>query len=295
MQALTDFLPLDETLSVSTVRSNAVAEAQRCEAEWGDEQMSCSDGCPRDGGHLPRPDGPLTVGIDGGYGRDGAEKQRPFAVIVGKSILAFRREAAEDVPSRQGLGFVQTYAQKPKRRLFEVLTSQGVQLHQPRTFLADGGDTVRDLQVYLRPEAEPLLDWFHVSMRLRKSRGTDQGLRDHALIATLLGTVLRVSELLAIDVAQYHARGFVNVLRKGAHMQKFIPIQNPHREVLDPWLEERREGEGPIFLTRSGKRLAGPRPFSSSSVWASRRMPISPRSNTSRCHPMCSGIRSSEK
>jgi integrase/recombinase XerD len=56
------------------------------------------------------------------------------------------------------------------------------------------------------------------TLRVRKGRGTDQGLRDHALIAALLGTGLRVSELLAVDVAQYDTRGFVNVLCKGGHV-----------------------------------------------------------------------------
>jgi hypothetical protein len=51
---------------------------------------------------------------------------------------------------------------KPKRRLFEMLQSQGHQLNQQITFLSDGGDTVRDLQLYLSPEAEHLLDWFHL-------------------------------------------------------------------------------------------------------------------------------------
>ena len=78
VQALTDFLPVDETLSVSTVRSNALAVAQRCEAELGEEQMSFIEGCPRDWGHLLIPDGPITVGIDGGYGRDWEEKKRQF-------------------------------------------------------------------------------------------------------------------------------------------------------------------------------------------------------------------------
>ena len=37
---------------------------------------------------------------------------------------------------------------------------------QAITFLSDGGDTVRDLQLYLSPLAEHLLDWFHITMRI---------------------------------------------------------------------------------------------------------------------------------
>jgi site-specific recombinase XerD len=102
-------------------------------------------------------------------------------------------------------------------------------------------------QIRLRTAAQTL--------RVRTGRGTDQGQRDHALIATLLGTGLRVSELLAIDITQYNQRGFVNVLRKGGHVQRFIPIQKQHRDVLDAWLEQRGNVPGPLFPTRSGKRL----------------------------------------
>ena len=63
-------------------------------------------------------------------------------------------------------GFVQTYDTRPKRRLFEVLRAQGLQLNQQVTFLTDGGEDVRDLPLYLNPQAEHLLDWFHVTMRL---------------------------------------------------------------------------------------------------------------------------------
>lgn len=51
-------------------------------------------------------------------------------------------------------GFVQTHDEKPKRRLFEVLKSQGMQMNQQVVFFSDGGDDVRELQMYLNPEAE---------------------------------------------------------------------------------------------------------------------------------------------
>jgi hypothetical protein len=177
-QALKDFLPVDETLSVSTVRTNALAVAQRCEAELGDEPMSFIDGCPRDWEQLAIPDGPITVGIDGGYVRDWDEQKGHFEVIVGKSILAFTREDEEDIPSSKCFGVVQTFDMKPKRRLFEVLQSQRHQLNQQITFLSDGGDTVRDLQLYLNPHAEHLLDWFHVAMRLTVLQQIAKGLPD---------------------------------------------------------------------------------------------------------------------
>ena len=52
------------------------------------------------------------------------------------------------------------------RRLFEVLKSQGMQANQQVNFLSDGADTVRDLQLYMNPDAEHILDWFHITMRL---------------------------------------------------------------------------------------------------------------------------------
>src|SRR5262249_33665448 len=76
--------------------------------------------------------------------------------------LAFKREEDEDHPSSKRFGFVQTVDTKPTRRLYEVLKSQGFQLNQQITFLSDGGDEVRDLQLYMSPEAEHIVDWFHL-------------------------------------------------------------------------------------------------------------------------------------
>jgi hypothetical protein len=166
VEALTDFLPLEVTLDVKTVRHDTLKIAERCEAELGEEHGSFIEGCPRDWANLPLPDGPITVGIDGGYVRDWDTKKHNFEVIVGKSTLAFTRDEEEPMPSSKRFGFVQTLDQKPKRRLYEVLQSQGMPLNQQSTFLSDGSDTVRDLQLFMSPEAEHILDWFHLSMKL---------------------------------------------------------------------------------------------------------------------------------
>ena len=55
---------------------------------------------------------------------------------------------------------------EPKRRLFELLKSQGMQPNQQVDFLSDGSEDVRTVQLYLSPQAEHLLDWFHLTMRL---------------------------------------------------------------------------------------------------------------------------------
>src|SRR5215475_5564766 len=64
------------------------------------------------------------------------------------------------------LRFVQTYDEKPKRRLFELLKGQGMQMNQRVMFFSDGGTDIREVQLYLNPEAEHYLDWFHITMRL---------------------------------------------------------------------------------------------------------------------------------
>ena len=60
---------------------------------------------------------------------------------------------------------MQSYGTKPKRRLFELMKSQGLQANQQVTFLSDVADDVRELPLYLSPESEHWLDWFHPRLR----------------------------------------------------------------------------------------------------------------------------------
>jgi hypothetical protein len=169
---MADVLPLDAQVNAASIRNHLHQVAQRAEDELGDERASFIDGCQRDWAALPRPPAPLTVGIDGGYVRQWDDKHKHFELIVGKSM--------QEEGDSKCFGFVQTYDEKPKRRLFEVLKSQGMQMNQQVVFLSDGGDDVRELQMYLNPEAEHYLDWFHVTMRLTVMGQYAKGLPEQA-------------------------------------------------------------------------------------------------------------------
>src|SRR6266478_6004380 len=167
LDALQDFLPLDLTLDVKTVRYDTLKVAKRLEAELGENQASCIEGESSDWELLPPPEGSFTVGVDGGYVRNWVDKKHKFEVIVGKSIRSFaKREEENKTPSLKRFGFVQTLDTKSKRRLYEVLHSQGLQMNQEITFLADGNDTLRELQLEMSPKATHILDWFHLTMKL---------------------------------------------------------------------------------------------------------------------------------
>jgi len=73
-------------------------------------------------------------------------------------------------------------------------------------------------------------------LRVRRGPGTDQGLRNHALFAALLGSGLRVSEVLNLEREQYTGKGFTRVQAKGGVMRDFVPLHREVRQVLDEWL-----------------------------------------------------------
>ena len=158
---LGELLPIGRHLNATTVRRHQQRVAARLEGELGEERPWFVSGCQLEWANLPRPDAPLIVGIDGGYvhARDGTDRKAGwFEVIAAKSY-------SEDQPGKC-FAFVHTYDEKPRRRFFEVLSRQGLKANQQVTFMSDGGDTVRQLQLYITPHGEHILDWFHVTMRL---------------------------------------------------------------------------------------------------------------------------------
>ena len=91
LEALKDFLPLDITLDVKTVRYDTLKVAKRLEAELGDEQQRFITGSPSEWDLLPRPEGSFKVGIDGGYVRNWFAKKHQFRGHGGQEYAELSR------------------------------------------------------------------------------------------------------------------------------------------------------------------------------------------------------------
>ncbi len=189
-ELLADVLPVGSGANATTIRQHTLRMAERAESELAEERVSFVDGCPAEWQRLPIPEGRIVVGLDGGYVRNWEDRKSNFEVIVGQSI-------AQDRAPRY-LGLVHGYDRKPKRRLFEVLREQGLQANQELTFLTDGGEEIVALTERISPEAEHVLDWFHITMRLtvlcQYARGVAQ--HDKEVAETLLHALERIKWLL---------------------------------------------------------------------------------------------------
>ncbi len=248
---LKDVLPIDARLSSDTIRRHLGRVATRMEAELANERWSFIETCPYQREQLPNPEGPITVGIDGGYVRSRDEGQSHFEVTVGKSIPT-------DRPSRY-LGLVQSHDAKPKRRLHEVLKDQGWQENQPVTFMTDGGDTVINMALYMAPASEHILDWFHITMRLTVMQQYVKGLAHHnEKEAEKLARLLRqikgflwngnihdgqmIIEDLVMDLDEIETSyASIKALRKAA--SEFETYINNNRAMIPNYAERRRYGE----------------------------------------------------
>ncbi|WP_301109527.1 site-specific tyrosine recombinase XerD [Sporosarcina sp.] len=104
------------------------------------------------------------------------------------------------------------------------------------------------------PEIEQLMDIIDCSV--------PQGLRDLALLELLYGTGMRVSELIAIDLADLHlTMGFVRVFGKGSK-ERIVPLGRSAIEACTDYLNEARPkfiGKGQdteaLFVNMHGRRL----------------------------------------
>jgi hypothetical protein len=255
---LKEVLPVGASTNHETVREHLQAAAERIEEELGDERQPNLFECQEDDDEQPLPDGPMTVGIDGGYVR-APHKEGCFEVIAGRSVVAFRRAEGENVPPIKCFAFVQTYDQKPRRRLWEVMKSQGMQENQQVVFMSDGGEDVRRVQEYLHPNSEHLIDWFHITMRLTALRQQTKSLQveQQEVGAAVLKQVESVKHLLwhgnaeeALDRLASLIMDLDLIRKRSAPAAKLVTglaefetyIRN-NKEFIPNFGERRRQGE----------------------------------------------------
>ncbi|MFQ5427085.1 MAG: site-specific tyrosine recombinase XerD, partial [Gaiellales bacterium] len=94
-------------------------------------------------------------------------------------------------------------------------------------------------------------------------RSTPVGLRDHAMLETLYGAGLRVTELVSLPLGGYERRsGLLRVLGKG-RKERIVPLGEPAVEAIDAYLEGARPqlarasslATDSLFLSRRGRAM----------------------------------------
>lgn len=172
----------------------------------------------------------------------------------------FQKSLCNTISERTG----KPYKATSINRTMATIRHVGRWLHQQRPLLAgDPLAQVKDLQT-------DAPDWNGLTsrelMRLKSAceqriksctRKNQNPLMETALFYALLGTGLRESEIVSLNVNQYHQKGFHQVMRhKSKRISQKIPLPQECRDYLDVYLTKRApDGEEPLFISRYGLRL----------------------------------------
>jgi len=161
-------LPLERATSVTAWKRHVATLGARLDRE-AHERIVAAPVLNEFG--LPKRNPLQAIGIDGGYVKAADAPSRHegwFEVMVGKSLPR--------AGSGQVFACVHRLEARPTERMERFLAQQGVFPAQPTTFLSDGGETVRQAQGDFRQFGEPILDWFHVAMRMTQLSQAVKGL-----------------------------------------------------------------------------------------------------------------------
>jgi integrase/recombinase XerD len=120
----------------------------------------------------------------------------------------------------------------------------------------------RVLAIPMKRFDRPLLGFLSISemqaILEAPDRSTWSGLRDHVLLATLYNTGARVSEIVALRVADFDqsAAASVRIFGKG-RKERVTPLWRSTAKLLENWLDRvSREPEAPLFPNRHGRPLS---------------------------------------
>src|SRR4051812_39218242 len=132
-------------------------------------------------------DGPVVVGLDGGYVRSRHRPERHFEVVAGKVIDA--RGA------QHRFAFARNGPATASETFRQALATAGVGADTPATVLCDGDAGLWRLQREALPGATIVLDWWHAAVRfehaLQAARGLGVGAADASLAHNAVRTLDR--------------------------------------------------------------------------------------------------------
>lgn len=208
--------------------------------------------------------------------------QQAKAQDINKFLRFFQQEMGHDhidgwtpaVTKQFQLHLLKTFSSQTKKtfkettvnRVLATLRHMARWVHKQRPFLAGSPfQGVRDIQVnghlWNGLTARQVMRLKSAcEQRIQACQRLDQNpLLETAVFYVLLQTGLRESELVALNISQYHHRGLHDVLRpKNKRVTKKVPLPHEAREFLDRYLMTRCHAlsEEPLFVSRYAKRLA---------------------------------------
>jgi hypothetical protein len=168
---LSELLPLSAKMTASTVRNRTLKVGKRLQKS-ADELAAPPqrEPCPE-----------AVVGLDGAYVRACHPRpERNFEVVVGKVM--------DKAGHTTRLAAVRTGGPETIEATRRALRQHGVEKHTTVTMFTDGDTGLRAIQRHVAPQAEHVLDWFHIGMKFQNlkqvAKGingpTDGSLRHHA-------------------------------------------------------------------------------------------------------------------
>jgi hypothetical protein len=197
-------------------------------------------------------DGPVVVGLDGGYVRSRHRPERHFEVVAGKVIDA-RGAQHRFAFARNG----QATASEAFR---QALAAAGVTADTPATVLCDGDAGLWRLQREALPGATIVLDWWHAAVRFEHALQAARGLgaadasRAHDAVRDLerakwclwhgrwAGCRRKLAALCRWTRCK-HVRDVAGIGRLQRHVSDLLGYLERNRDALVPYAARRRRGE----------------------------------------------------
>src|SRR5215213_7094818 len=182
-------------------------------------------------------DGPVVIGLDGGYVRSRHRPERHFEVVAGKVIDAHG--------AQHRFAFARNGQATASEAFRQALVTAGVRTDTPATVLCDGDAGLWRLQREALPGATIVLDWWHAAVRFEHALQAARGLgaADPSLAQDAVCTLDRAKWCL------WHGR-WTGCRRKLARLCRWMK-RKPVRDVAGLDRVQRRVGDLLGYLERN--------------------------------------------